>query len=136
MFQNEDLVSIIAIVLSLSIPIVAIVMGIMSDIKKKKNDTELRIALIQQGVDAETAKVLLEEKSKNTSRHNKYSSLRAGCALAGAGLGALINGWCGVDSKDFYFWTAIAAGVGVGLLVAFIIEYKLQKNEHREDIIQ
>ena len=134
MFQNEDLVSIIAIVLSLSIPIIAIVMGIMSDIKKKKNDTELRIALIQQGVDAETAKVLLEEKSKKPN--NKYSSLRAGCALAGAGLGALLNGLCGVDAKDVYFWLALAGGVGIGLLVAFVIEYKLQKNEQREDIIQ
>ena len=51
--------------------------------------------------------------------------------LAGAGLGALCNGLAGVSSDDIYFWIAIAAGMGLGLLIAFIIEYKLTKKDQR-----
>lgn len=130
-FDGSDIAGIFAIVLSLSIPIVAIVMGIMSDIKKKQRDTELRLALIQAGTDPETTKALLKEQEK---KPNKYITLRWGCVLAGAGLGAICNGWAGVSSNDIYFWIAIAAGMGIGLLVAFIIEYKLTKKE--KDTIQ
>lgn len=129
--QLEAMSGIFAVVLSLSIPIVAIVMGIMSDIKKKQRDTELRLALIQAGTDPETTKALLKEQEK---KPNKYITLRWGCVLAGAGLGAICNGWAGVSSNDIYFWIAIAAGMGIGLLVAFIIEYKLTKKE--KDTIQ
>lgn len=130
-FDGSDIAGIFAIVLSLSIPIVAIVMGIMSDIKKKQRDTELRLALIQAGTDPETTKTLLKEQEK---KPNKYITLRWGCVLAGAGLGAICNGWAGVSSNDIYFWIAIAAGMGIGLLVAFIIEYKLTKKE--KDTVQ
>lgn len=130
-FDGSDIAGIFAIVLSLSIPIVAIVMGIMSDIKKKQRDTELRLALIQAGTDPETTKALLKEQEK---KPNKYITLRWGCVLAGAGLGAICNGWAGVSSNDIYFWIAIAAGMGIGLLVAFIIEYKLTKKE--KDTVQ
>lgn len=123
---------IFAVVLSLSIPIVAIVMGIMSDIKKKQRDTELRLALIQAGTDPETTKALLKEQEK---KPNKYITLRWGCVLVGAGLGAALNGYFGLSPKhNIYFWIAIAAGMGIGLLVAFIIEYKLTKKE--KDTIQ
>ena len=127
-FDSSDVAGIFAIVLSLSIPIVAIVMGIMSDIKKKQRDTELRLALIQAGTDAETTKALLKEQEK---KPNKFITLRWGCVLAGAGLGALCNGLAGVSSDDIYFWIAIAAGMGLGLLIAFIIEYKLTKKDQQ-----
>lgn len=130
-FDGSDIAGIFAIVLSLSIPIVAIVMGIISDIKKKQRDTDLRLALIQAGTDPETTKALLKEQEK---KPNKYITLRWGCVLAGAGLGAICNGWAGVSSNDIYFWIAIAAGMGIGLLVAFIIEYKLTKKE--KDTVQ
>ena len=124
-----DLEGIFAIVFSLSIPIVAILMGFISEINKKKRDTELRLALIQAGTDAETAKILIEEKSK---KKDKYGSLRTGCFFVGAGLGALCNALCGVNSDDIYFWMTIAGGVGIGLIIAFAIEYKLSKKEQTE----
>ena len=57
MYESTVLISTFAVVLSLSIPIVAIVMVFITIIKKKNRDTELRLALIQQGTDAETAKL-------------------------------------------------------------------------------
>ena len=50
------------IVLSLIIPIVAIVMTFIADIKKKRRDTELRLAIIQQGIDAEKGKEDTQEE--------------------------------------------------------------------------
>ena len=131
-FDGSDIAGIFAIVLSLSIPIIAIVMGITSDVKKKQRDTELRLALIQAGTDPETTKALLKEQEK---KPNKYITLRWGCVLVGAGLGAALNGYFGLSPKhNIYFWLAIAAGMGIGLLVAFIIEYKLTKKE--KDTVQ
>ena len=129
MLHGYELEGLFAIVLSLSIPIVAIVMSFITSIKKKNRDTELRLALIEKGADPETAKLLIEEQEE---KHNKYSSLRGACILIGAGLGALCNGLCGVDTEDIYFWIAIAAGMGIGLLVSFIVEYKLTKKEQQE----
>ena len=126
----QNLEGVFAIVLSLSIPIVAIVMGITSEIKKKQRDTELRLALIQAGTDAETAKILIEERQK---KHRKYSSLRWGCVLVGMGLGALCNYCLNVNPEhDIYFWLIIAAGMGIGLLTSFVIEYKFMKEERTE----
>lgn len=124
-----NLEGIFAIVFSLSIPIVAILMVFISEIKKKQHDTELRLALIQSGTDAETAKILIEEQAK---KHNKYGTLRTGCFFAGAGLGGLCNALCGVSADDVYFWMTIVGGIGVGLLIAFAIEYKLSKKSDEE----
>lgn len=68
MYESAVLISIFATVLSLSIPIVAIVMVFITSIKKKNRDTELRLALIQQGTDAETAKLLIKEQAE---KHDK-----------------------------------------------------------------
>lgn len=130
MFETSDLIPIFAVVLSLSIPIVAIVMVFLTSIKKKNRDTELRLALIQQGTDVETAKLLIEEQAE---KHDKYSSLRWACILMGMGLGALIDALLGLAPKhNIYFWLIIAAGMGIGLLTSFIVEYKLTKKEQQE----
>ena len=130
MFEIEELTPIFAVVLSLSIPIVAIVMVFITSIKKKNRDTELRLALIQQGTDADTAKLLIEEQAE---KHDKYSSLRWACILIGMGLGALVDALLGLPPKhNIYFWLIIAAGMGIGLLISFIVEYKLMKKEQQE----
>jgi len=130
MFETSDLIPIFGVVLSLSIPIVAIVMVFITSIKKKNRDTELRLALVQQGTDAETAKLLIEEQAE---KHDKYSSLRWACVLIGLGLGALVDALIGLPPKhNIYFWLIIAAGMGIGLLISFIVEYKLTKKEQQE----
>lgn len=130
MFETSDLIPIFAVVLSLSIPIVSIVMVFITSIKKKNRDTELRLALIQQGTDADTAKLLIEEQAE---KHDKYSSLRWACILIGIGLGTLVDALLGLAPKhNIYFWLIIAAGMGIGLLTSFIVEYKLTKKEQQE----
>ena len=126
----DELTPLFGVVLFLSIPIVAIVMVFITSIKKKNRDTELRLALVQQGTDAETAKLLIEEQAE---KHDKYSSLRWACVLIGLGLGALIDALIGLPPKhNIYFWLIIAAGMGIGLLISFIVEYKLTKKEQQE----
>ena len=130
MFHTFNPEGLFAIVLSLSIPIVAIVMVFITSIKKKNRDTEIRLALIQQGTDAETAKLLIEEQAE---KHDKYSTLRWACILIGMGLGALTDALLGIPPKhNIYFWLIIAAGMGIGLLTSFIVEYKLTKKEQQE----
>ena len=130
MLHELNLEGLFAIVLSLSIPIVAIVMVFITYIKKKNCDTELRMALIQQGTDAETTKLLIEEQAE---KHDKYRSLRWACILMGMGLGALVDALLSLAPKhNIYFWLIIAAGMGIGLLISFIVEYKLTKKEQHE----
>ena len=125
-----ELEGIFAIVLSLSIPIVAIIFGSIMAIRKKQSETELRKLLIENNTDLETAKALIEEKEKKS---NKYSSLRWACILIGLGIGAFADFLLGLNSVDgIYFWIIIAFGIGLGLLVSFFVELKLQKNEVRE----
>ena len=125
MLHELELEGLFAIVLSLSIPIVAIVMVFITIIKKKNRETQLRLALIEKGTDPETTKLLIKEQAE---KHDKYSSLRWACILIGMGLGALVDALLGLAPKhDIYFWLIIAAGMGIGLLISFIVEYKLTK---------
>ena len=122
-----ELEGLFAIVLSLSIPIVAIIFGAIMSIRKKQSETELRKLLIEHNTDLETAKALIEEKEKKS---NKYSSLRWACILIGLGVGAFADFLLGLEAKhNIYFWLVIAFGIGLGLLVSFIFEYKLQEKE-------
>ena len=57
-----ELEGVLAIVLSLTIPIVAIIFGSIIAIRKKQSETELRKLLIENHTDLETAKALIEEK--------------------------------------------------------------------------
>ena len=126
----DELTPLFGVVLFLSSPIVAIVMVFITSIKKKNRDTELRLALIQQGTNADTAKLLIEQQAE---KHDKYSSLRWACILIGMGLGALVDALLGLAPKhNIYFWLIIAAGMGFGLLTSFIVEYKLTKKEQQE----
>lgn len=125
-----ELEGIFAIVLSLAIPIVAIICGVVMSIRKKQSETELRKLLIEHNTDLETAKALIEEQEKKS---NKYVSLRWACVLIGLGVGAFADFLLGLEPKhNIYFWLVIAFGVGLGLLVSFFIELKLQNKENQQ----
>ena len=121
---------VLAVTLSLLIPIVAIICGVIASINKKKRETELRKALIENHTDSESIKLLVEEQEE---KPNKFIMLRWGCILLGAGLGAAISGWAGTDPKDLYFWLPIIAGMGLGMLISFIVETKMTKDEKNQD---
>jgi F0F1-type ATP synthase assembly protein I len=125
-----ELEGIFAIVLSLAIPIVAIICGVIMSIRKKQSETELRKLLIEHNTDLETAKALIEEQEKKS---NKYVSLRWACVLIGLGVGAFADFLLGLEPKhNIYFWLVIAFGIGLGLLVSFFIELKLQDKENQQ----
>lgn len=129
--MHPELIPISAIVLSLSIPIVAIICGVVMSIRKKQSETELRKLLIEHNTDLETAKALIEEQEKKS---NKYVALRWACVLIGLGVGAFADFLLGLNPVDgIYFWIIIAFGIGLGLLVSFFVELKLQKNETKEE---
>lgn len=125
-----ELEGVLAIVLSLAIPIVAIICGVVMSIRKKQSETELRKLLIEHNTDLETAKALIEEQEKKS---NKYVSLRWACVLIGLGVGAFADFLLGLEPKhNIYFWLVIAFGIGLGLLVSFFIELKLQNKENQQ----
>lgn len=124
-------IPITGIIFVFGIPIIAIIFTALGYIRKKRHDAEVRIALIQNGVDAETAKVLLANQEDSKSK--KFQSLRTGCAFLGVGLGAATVAIAGIPQGSIYFWLVIAAGVGVGLVAAFVIEYMLTRKEKKND---
>ncbi|MBQ9636365.1 MAG: hypothetical protein IJV36_00525 [Prevotella sp.] len=121
----ENLEGVFAIVLSLSIPIVAIIFGTKASIRKKQSETEVRRLIIENHTDLETARALIEERDRKS---NKYISLRWACILIGVGVGTLADYLLGLSPQgDIYFWLVIAFGVGLGMLVSFLVELKLQQ---------
>lgn len=118
----EDLVGVIAIFMSLAIPIAVIVFGCMATMNKKNREVELRKLLIENNVDMERSKLLIAEQEK---KDNKFAYLRGGLMMLGLGLGALVDYLLGMRNSDVYFWLIIAVGIGIGMLVSFFVEMKL-----------
>lgn len=125
---TSNAIPVVAIIMSMLIPIVGIIFGCMMAIRQKQSDTELRRLLIENKTDIETAKAIMAEQEKKS---DKYTSLRAACVLIGVGLGALADYLFNI--QGIFFWLVIAFGVGIGLLASFIAEQKLQEREHKED---
>ncbi|MBR0524075.1 MAG: hypothetical protein IJK09_03870 [Prevotella sp.] len=133
----NDFAGVLAVFLSLSIPIVAIISGIVMGIKKKNRETELRKFIIENNVDAERVKLLVEEPEKKS---NKFVMLRWGCILTFGGLATLVYYFIrlNVDPSDMLFWFFLALGMGIGMLVSFLIEMRMTKKEKEseEEIIE
>ena len=131
--QPVELEGLVAITLCLGIPIVAIIGGIILSIRKNRNETELRRLIIENQTDLETAKALIAEPDKKSS---KFGTLRGACVLLGLGFGALVNSLLNIPMagvNGFYAWILLAFGVGLGLLVSFLVEMKLQKKMKNEE---
>lgn len=131
--HSVELEGLMAIILTLGIPIVAIIGGFISSIRKNRNETELRRLIIENQTDLETAKALIAEPDKKAGN---FGTLRGACALIGLGFGAIASILLGLPlngSKGIYFWILLAFGVGLGLLVSFLVEMKLQKKLKNEE---
>ncbi len=119
------------VILSLSIPIVAIIMVFMTVMNKKKHDKEVRQLIIENHTDAETAKLLIDEPKKAKKPGTiDLGTLRTACMLLGVGLGAGIDWLADVSTKSIYFWLIVAFGVGIGMLCSFLVELRLAKKQH------
>ena len=103
----------------------------------KAADVELRKTVIESGVDAETAKVIISENAPQRKKHSKFAwifaTLIVGCALVGSGAGSFIGREIG-SGKDSFFLAV--AGCGIGLIAAFIATWKMYpklKNSNIEE---
>lgn len=117
-----------AIIVSMGIlcGIVAIVSTFLVIYHKKRNERIVRQSIIENHVDAETAKLLIEP-TKN--KDSKYSSLMWGCSLIGLGLGWGTDLLLDLSEKSLGYYIVLAVGVGIGLLVYFIIKSKLEARQ-------
>jgi NADH:ubiquinone oxidoreductase subunit 5 (subunit L)/multisubunit Na+/H+ antiporter MnhA subunit len=119
------------VILSLSIPIVAIIMVFMTVMNKKKHDKEVRQLIIENHTDAETAKLLIDEPKKAKKPGTiDLGNLRFACMLLGVGLGAGINWLAGISTHNIYFWLVVAFGIGIGMLCSFLVELRLAKKQY------
>ena len=128
---SDNFVGLVAIILMLSLPIIAVVMSFRSSMHKKTKDKEIRQLIIENHTDPETAKLLIDEPKKAKKPGTiDLSTLRTACILLGVGLGTLINWLADVFCTNIYFWLIIAFGVGIGMLCSFLVELRLAKKQH------
>lgn len=129
------MIPLVGVILSLAIPIVAIIMVFVTAMHKKKQDKEVRQLIIENHTDPETAKLLIDEPKKQPRKMGPVNldTLRAACVLLGIGLGACIDLLAGVETKSIYFWLIIACGIGIGLLCSFLVEMRLYKKYGKKE---
>ncbi|MBO4362383.1 MAG: hypothetical protein J5823_06330, partial [Paludibacteraceae bacterium] len=121
----EDFIGLVAVILSLGLPMVAIVMAFISKMKKNQQQKELRQLIIENKTDPETAKLLIDEPKKAAQPRKPgtidLGTLRTACILLGVGLGTGINWLADIAKGGIYFWLIIAFGVGIGMLCSFLV---------------
>ena len=120
-----------AVSVSLGIPIVVVIMVFLKMMKKDQQQKEIRQLIIENKTDPETAKLLIDEPKKAPKPGTiDVGNLRFACMLLGVGLGAGIDWLADVSTKSIYFWLIIAFGVGIGMLCSFLVELRLAKKQH------
>ena len=120
-----------AVILSLGIPIVVVIMVFLKKMKKDQQQKEIRQLIIENKTDPETAKLLIDEPKKAPKPGTiDVGNLRFACMLLGVGLGAGIDWLADVSTKSIYFWLIVAFGVGIGMLCSFLVELRLAKHQH------
>lgn len=127
------LIPLMAVILSLGIPIVVVIMVFLNRMKKDQQQKEIRQLIIENKTDPETAKLLIDEPKKAKEPRKPgtidLGTLRTACMLLGVGLGAGINWLASIDSESIYFWLIVAFGVGIGMLCSFLVELRLAKKQ-------
>ena len=130
-FDFEDFIGLVAVILSLGIPIVVVIMVFLKKMKKDQQQKEIRQLIIENKTDPETAKLLIDEPKKTPKPGTiDVGNLRFACMLLGVGLGAGINWLAGISTGSKYFWLIVAFGVGIGMLCSFLVELRLAKKQH------
>ena len=127
----EEMIPLVAVILSLGLPIVVVVMVLIAKMNKEKQQKELRQLIIENKTDPETAKLLIDEPKKAKKPGTiDLGNLRFACMLLGVGLGAGINWLAGISTGGIYFWLIVAFGIGIGMLCSFLVELRLAKKQH------
>lgn len=120
-----ELIPLIAIIMSLAIPMVVIIAATQTSINKKNREADIKRLIVENNIDIERAKLLIEE----TKPHDKkYDSLRAGALFLGVGLGTLANHFL-IHGDMIVMVLTIAGFIGLSLLAAFVVEYKMRQRD-------
>lgn len=120
-----EIIPLIAIIMSLAIPMVVIIAATQTSINKKNREAEIKRLIVENNIDIERAKLLIEE----TKPHDKkYDSLRAGALFLGVGLGTLANHFL-IHGDMIVMVLTIAGFIGLSLLAAFVVEYKMRQRD-------
>ena len=120
-----ELIPLIAIIMLLAIPMVVIIAATQTSINKKNREADIKRLIVENNIDIERAKLLIEE----TKPHDKkYDSLRSGALFLGVGLGTLANHFL-IHGDMIVMVLTIAGFIGLSLLAAFVVEYKMRQRD-------
>ncbi len=126
-----EMIPLVAVILSLGLPIIVVVMVFLKKMKKDQQQKEIRQLIIENKTDPETAKLLIDEPKKTPKPGTiDVGNLRFACMLLGVDLGARINFIKRISTGSKYFWLIVAFGVGIGMLCSFLVELRLAKHQH------
>jgi len=126
-----EMIPLVAVILSLGLPIVVVVMFLIAKMNKEKQQKELRQLIIENKTDPETAKLLIDEPKKAKKPGTvDLGNLRFACMLLGVGLGAGINWLAEINTHNIYFWLIVAFGIGIGMLCSFLVELRIAKKQY------
>lgn len=115
--------NVLAIVLALAIPIVLIVGIIYAYVSKNHNAYRLRSEVLHSQLDPQTVALLLQKSGKPSSEQKNYATLRTALCFIFMGVGALVAH--AFFDSGLMFWLIVGLFIGVGLLISFIIEWRL-----------
>lgn len=122
--ENGIIVPLASAVLGILCGIIGIISGTISAVKRRNNEMRIRESIIENHVDAETAKILVTPESPKS--RNPYATLRWGLALLGIGVGYLTAWALNIDEIVGMF-VLMAGGCGVGLLVSFFVSSQMEE---------
>lgn len=113
--------------LGITCGIVAVICGTVAKTRKDKEDSRIRQSIIDNHIDPETAKLLVRDEGKKPG--NKFITLRWGLVLLFGGIGYFLGK--SITSNSFG-WVFCGIGVGIALLISFLVEYKLAGKQFKK----
>lgn len=129
--MGGTLENVLTIVLALAIPIVLIVGIIYAYVCKVRNAYRLRSEVLHSQLDPETVALLLQKSGKPASEQKNYATLRTALCFIFMGVGALVAH--AFFDSGLMFWLIVGMSIGVGLLISFIIEWRLSNRRPAGD---
>lgn len=114
--------------LGITCGIVAVICSTVTKIRKDKEESRIRQSIIDNHIDPDTAKLLVRNEDKKPLK-NIFITLRWGLILLFGGIGYFL----GISiTSDSFAWVLSGIGVGIALLISFLVEYKLTRKQFKK----
>ena len=111
--------------LGITCGIVAVICSTVTKIRKDKEESRIRQSIIDNHIDPDTPKLLVNKKPLK----NIFTTLRWGLILLFGGIGYFL----GISiTSDSFAWVLSGIGVGIALLISFLVEYKLTRKQFKK----